>query len=77
MKPPAQACLLAVLDLDSTFGFAATEFLETLAGEPARDIYFLLSGVLDKFTEKLDQMFPGLSVEEKAEIKQMIRSKRT
>lgn len=68
--------LLAVMDLDATFGFAATEFLETMAGEPASDTYFFLIGVLDQFTEKLDKMFPGLSDEEKIELKQKLRRKK-
>jgi hypothetical protein len=67
--------ILALLDLDSTLGFAATEYLETMSGEDPKEIFYCLMGVIHKFSSRVEEMFPGLSESEKEQIKQIIRSK--
>jgi len=75
IEEPNTGKILALLDLDSTLGFAACEYLESMSGEDPKEIFFGLVGVIHKFSERIEEMFPGLSEELKEHIKQSVRSK--
>lgn len=74
-KDTETAHILAILDLDQTLGFAATEYVDTMAGEPLVDVFKGLMTVIESFTQRAQEMFPGLTEEHKVQLLQTIKEK--